>query len=151
MPRTIHGYGGNRNRHPLYHVWNAMKQRCTNSNHPSYPDYGGRGIAICEDWLDHPATFIEWSLANGWRRGLTIDRRNNDGNYDPNNCRFVVRVVQNRNNRHVKLTVDQVLSIKQQISQGVANSAIASQHDISHQAINKIRIGENWADVPWTT
>jgi hypothetical protein len=81
---TIHGYYG----HPLYGVWNNMKNRCTNKNLQSYKNYGGRGIFVCEEWLN-PKTFIEWCLANGWEKSLEIDRINNDDGYYPKNCRFV--------------------------------------------------------------
>lgn len=81
---TVHGYHS----HPLYGVWNNMKNRCTNKKLTSYKNYGGRGIFVCESWLN-PKTFIEWCLNNGWGEGLEIDRINNDDGYYPENCRFV--------------------------------------------------------------
>lgn len=78
------GYAG----HPLYGVWYTIKARCNNSQHRDYKDYGGRDIALCDEWST-VSPFIEWSLANGWQKGLHIDRINNDGNYEPSNCHFV--------------------------------------------------------------
>jgi hypothetical protein len=79
-----HGY----RYYPLYQVWVNMKKRCYNKDNKQYKDYGGRGIIVCDEWMN-PKIFIEWCLANGWEKGLQIDRRDNDGNYDPDNCRFV--------------------------------------------------------------
>lgn len=66
-----------------------MKDRCYNPNEKTYRRYGGRGISICEEWLNDPKKFEEWSLANGYADNLTIDRINVDLNYSPDNCRWV--------------------------------------------------------------
>lgn len=84
--RTTHGMSN----HPLYAVWNQMLTRCENPRAEKFKDYGARGIRVCEAWRDS-ATFMSWALANGWERGLQIDRRDNDGNYEPSNCHFVTR------------------------------------------------------------
>lgn len=75
-------------RHPLYVVWSNMIARCNNPLNKRYSRYGGRGIAVCEEWK-HARPFIEWGLNSGWRLGLQIDRIDNDKGYYPNNCRFV--------------------------------------------------------------
>ena len=77
----------------LVYVFCSMRKRCYNSKEQSYPHYGGRGITICQQWLDYPKDFIAWALANGWDWGLEIDRKNNDGNYEPDNCQFVTHQV----------------------------------------------------------
>jgi hypothetical protein len=87
-------------RTPLYQVWQSMKQRCFNENDHSYKNYGGRGIAICDEWLDFLA-FREWSYANGYQKGLSIDRINNDEGYNPGNCRWTTQKVQCNNKRTV--------------------------------------------------
>ena len=76
-------------RHPLRSVWKDMKRRCNNTKCRSYTDYGARGITVCKEWQEDLVAFHDWAVTNGWRRGLRIDRRNNDGNYEPNNCRFI--------------------------------------------------------------
>lgn len=91
---TKHGYV----KHPLYSVWKDMKARCLNPRDCSYRNYGGRGVTVCSAWLD-PRVFILWALNHGYRKGLTLDRRNNNGNYTPRNCRFVTRKIQQRNQR----------------------------------------------------
>jgi hypothetical protein len=67
-----------------------MIQRCTNPNNPAYCYYGAKGIYVCNEWRNDFMEFFWWSITNGWGRpGLQIDRINNDGNYDPSNCRWV--------------------------------------------------------------
>ena len=89
-----HGYSY----HPLYHVWRGMKVRCTDVNNEKYKNYGGRGISIYEKWL-YPMIFIEWALENGWDKGLRLDRIDNDGDYTPENCRFVSPTISSNNQR----------------------------------------------------
>jgi hypothetical protein len=91
----------------LYSVWSGMKQRCFNKNSSSYHNYGGRGITMDSRWAENYETFYNWAIKAGYKRGLTIDRINNDGNYCEENCRFVDRQVQANNKRNVKTyTID---------------------------------------------
>jgi hypothetical protein len=85
--------------HPLYWILAGMKSRCYNTKEVAYADYGGRGIKVCDEWLASPETFIAWGLDNGWEKGLQIDREDNDGDYCPNNCRFVTPKQNSRNRR----------------------------------------------------
>ncbi|GAB7390130.1 hypothetical protein [Lactococcus garvieae] len=87
----------------LYGVWLGMRKRCFNPNEPAFPNYGGRGITICDEWSDY-SIFRKWALANGYDKDAplgkcTIDRINNDGNYEPSNCRWVDMKVQRNNQR----------------------------------------------------
>ena len=77
------------NRHPLYTVWWGVKSRCYNPNHESYKYYGGKGIYMCEEWKNNFQTFYNWMMENGWEQGITIDRKNNDKPYEPNNCQLI--------------------------------------------------------------
>lgn len=86
----------------LYRIWKNMKQRCYNEKIPYYHYYGGKGIKVCSEWLDSFENFYNWSLSNGYTDELTIDRIDGDGNYEPNNCRWVDMFVQNRNKRRVQ-------------------------------------------------
>lgn len=91
-----HGYGGSR----LYHIWRGMKRRCFNKKDWAYKNYYGvRGITMCDEWLDY-AAFKEWALNNGYDDSLTIERKNNDGNYEPSNCEWIPFSMQGRNRRN---------------------------------------------------
>lgn len=81
----------------IYTVWEGMIQRCQNPRRSRWECYGGRGISVCAEWKTSAKAFMDWALANGYQRGLQIDRINNDGNYEPANCRFVTSSVNNRN------------------------------------------------------
>ena len=84
----------------LYDTWINIKQRCYNPKHPNYKDYGNRGIKMCNLWRDNYILFRDWSIQNGYKKGLTIDRINNNGNYEPNNCRWTTMKQQTINRRN---------------------------------------------------
>lgn len=75
----------------IYNIWRSMKQRCYNPNHTSYYAYGGRGIKVCEEWKDNAQAFIEWAIKNGYADNLTLDRIDNDKNYQPSNCQWITQ------------------------------------------------------------
>lgn len=83
----------------LYRIWGGMKTRCYRPYHTMYSNYGGRGISVCEEWRDDFEAFEKWALSNGYKDDLSIDRIDNDGDYCPDNCRWVTILQQNSNKR----------------------------------------------------
>lgn len=96
---TKHGLS----KHPLYETWKRMKTRCYNKNCADYKDYGGRGIAVCDSWKDDFVEFMYWALKHGWQKGLSIERKNYDKGYSPENCTWIPCRDQAKNRRTVRL------------------------------------------------
>ena len=94
--RVIHGLYNTK----LYKTWSNMKQRCYNSNSDDYYNYGGRGITVCDEWLNSFQKFYNWSINNGYKEELTIDRINVNGNYEPIKCRWITNAEQQNNKRN---------------------------------------------------
>lgn len=81
----------------LYRIWGHIKTRCFNPNYENFHRYGGRGITMCDEWRNNFRSFERWALCNGYNEKLSIDRINNDGNYEPSNCRWISQSEQNKN------------------------------------------------------
>lgn len=84
--------------HPLYTVHQSMIRRCYSPKFINYYNYGGRGITVCDEWKDF-LNFYKWAITNGYEKGLSIDRVNNNGNYEPSNCKWSTSYEQNNNQR----------------------------------------------------
>lgn len=104
---TVHAQADTR----LYAIWCGMKQRCNNPNNPAYRYYGGRGIRVCPEWQNDFLIFQHWSVLNGYRNDLEIDRIDNDGNYKAQNCRWTNRTVQMNNTRKTNRKNNQCINI----------------------------------------
>jgi len=94
---STHGKSGSK----LYRIWMSMRDRCLNENSRAYPRYGLRGISVCPEWSDFLA-FESWALKNGYKSDLEIDRKNNDGSYTPDNCRWIPGIDNRRNTSRCK-------------------------------------------------
>ena len=92
---TIH----NMSKTTLYNRWDKMRSRCRNPNTINYHLYGARGIKVCDEWTDF-SKFYEWAIANGYSENLELDRVDPNGDYSPENCRWVPRIVNARNKRN---------------------------------------------------
>lgn len=114
----------------LYTIYNNMKARCYRVTNHKYPRYGGRGIKLCDEWLNDFGKFFDWAMANGYQENLTIDRIDNDGDYEPSNCRWVTNVEQsnNRSSNHLIEFQGQTRNITEWSKiTGLSYSAISSR------------------------
>lgn len=127
----------------LQYSWQCMKQRCLNPNNPKYKRYGGRGIKVCDDWRD-AKKFVAWALKAGWKKGLTIDRINNDGDYCPENCRWVSVYENSRKKRTTKIDLVTAQEIRSRINEDWYD--LAKEYGCSHGNIWFIM--KNFTHVP---
>ena len=141
-------------KHPLYKTWSGMKRRCTRAAAADYARYGGRGIRVCERWLNSFADFV---ADMGPRPpGTSIDRINNDGNYEPSNCRWATNEQQYSNRRSTagesnnmaKLNDDCVYAIRRQLEIGTSQYTLARWFGVSRENISEISRRRTWRHVP---
>ena len=125
----------------LYKVWESVKQRCFNKNASGYKYYGGRGIAIYEPWIKDYAAFKEWILGNIGERpdGHSLDRINNNGNYEPDNLRWATAKEQALNRGKIKLSDKDVLDIRLMIERGLSQTKIGGFFGVTQSTIWRIK------------
>ena len=144
---SIHGDSGGAVR--LYNIWKGMKQRCYSEKNIAYRHYGGKGIIICKDWHKY-VNFKIWSLANGYTDKLTIDRINNNGNYEPGNCQWITRGKNSAKSvkPNLKLTNSQVIELKHlHITGNFTQSELSSIFSISPSNISCILANKTYKEV----
>ena len=132
----------------LYHVWSEIKQRSFNIRYTRYKYYGGRGITICPEWTDKENGFInfrEWSLNNGYAEGLWIDRKSNNGNYEPNNCRWVTPKENCNNRRGKKLSLKKANKIRSEYNtNNYTMKILAKKYKVTTSTIQSIIHNRIW-------
>lgn len=128
-------------KHLLYSVWAVMKDRCYNSRNESYVRYGERGIQVHEEWVKDFKAFYDWAMANGYKEGLTIDRIDNDGNYEPGNCRWVTQDIQNQNQGRTKLNLELVVKVRDDPR---SHRAISEEYGVAESTVSRIKAYKIW-------
>ena len=127
----------------LYHIWGNIKQRLFNSKVKEYKYYGGRGITICPEWLEF-IPFRDWSISNGYKENFVIDRINNDGNYEPNNCRWLT-VEENNRNKTNTITMEIANEIRYLYkTENFTQQELAIKYNVCVATINNIINNKIW-------
>jgi len=103
LPSNFQTHGLSKNNKKLFSTWVRMKSRCLKKSNPDYFRYGGRGIKVCEEWINGFPAFYEWAINNGYADNLEIDRIDNNGNYEPSNCKWSTKKEQANNRRNNRL------------------------------------------------
>lgn len=129
--------------HPLFKRWKNILTRCYNPKGSQFKDYGGRGIIMCNEWKTNFKSFYDWCINNGYSQELQIDRINNNGNYEPENCRFVTRTENIRNSSHTKLDANQVFHIRI-LCKTFSQKVVREMYNISDSQISKIVLNQVW-------
>jgi hypothetical protein len=139
---TTHG----KTKHPIYLAYAAMLDRCYNPNCKTYAWYGAKGVKVCDEWKDSPSTFIEWALANGWAKGLVLDKDElskklniNPPSYSPMTCQWItkkenLKLSSSRENyltnKHIKIPKEAIPTIKSMHNSGIPVIEIAKQFNV---------------------
>jgi len=130
----------------LYFCWKNIHIRCKYKSYNRYNRYGGRGIKVCSEWSNY-LIFQEWSLNNGYNNNLQIDRINNNGNYEPSNCRWVLPIINHRNSSNVKLNIGYIKSIKYKYKQGNTPLELSEQYNITRRQVYNILNNKHWQTI----
>lgn len=124
---------------PTYKSWIDMKARCLNPRNHAYSSYGGRGITVCDRWRDFVAFLEDMGVCP---EGKTLDRIDNDGHYEPGNCRWATRAEQQRNRRITVLNTEAVKEIR---ASDLPSTVLGPMYGVSPRTIRKVRSGDRWA------
>lgn len=148
--RASHGHSRKGQRTPTYRSYSAMMERTTRRTHHAWNNYGGRGITVCERWSkgeDGLSGFECFLMDMGERpKGMSIDRIQNNGNYEPNNCRWTTDTEQSRNRRAVKMKPDSVVRLRQ-LALHTPIPELADRFDISRAQAYRIVKRERWTSL----
>ena len=137
--RAYHGLGGT----PTYRSWYSMWDRCLNKENASFKHYGAKGISVCERWSSIDLFVADMGLRPD---GMTIDRKDRAGNYEPSNCQWASELDQQRNRGGVKLTVEIARAIRDRVANGEPRARVARDVGIDASAVSRIVTGESWRD-----
>lgn len=128
-PNYKSGYAISGKKAGFYNSWQNMKARCLRVSHPKYHRYGGRGIKVCDEFMRIEG-FAKWALNNGWEEGLTLDRIDNDKDYNPDNCMWVTMSKNSRKKSTTKLNDSHIAEIRKMIEEGFSDEYIAALFNV---------------------
>jgi hypothetical protein len=139
---TTHGLSN----HPAYKLLKSMEVRCNYPSASNYEYYGGRGIKVCQEWSENPASFVAWAEANGFAPGLEIDRIDTDGPYAPWNCQFIRHAPNSQKRRNAKCNAEIARAIKGYLAQGIHYKEAALLAGVPPMVAWHIGKGRTWRD-----
>ncbi len=131
----------------LHSIWRGMRVRCglIKCKDPNiFKYYGGKGVTVCNDWLTFEG-FREWAERNGYKEGLSIDRLNSDGHYEPSNCQWITLGENVRRRKCVVLTMGKAIEIRRLRKEGFKGAQLAAQFGVARNQIYRIWRSERWA------
>lgn len=142
-------------KHPVYRLRWTLMTRCYSASKEDFPYYQGKGIKICDSWKTNQEVFFKWCLDNGWQKGLVLDRKDPQGNYDPDNCQFITKEDnlkkshidsprQMQHLRNAKLSLEDVSMIRQMTKIGVPCAKLARDYNVSRATIIRIKYYKTW-------
>lgn len=137
---------------PIYSRWVSMNGRCRDKGHSKYNSYGGKGIKVCADWRNDFDAFREWALFSGFTPDLSLDRIDPDGDYTPNNCRWIpieenrARARVKHGSNHYKAVLDEMMVIgaHQRRNKGESIASIARDMLVSEKTLGQALRGTTW-------
>ena len=139
--RPTHGLS----KHTLYRKWSGMITRTTNKKELCYKNYGHKGIIICKEWRNDFLSFYNWAIENGWKEGLTIDRIDVNGNYDPSNCQWITMKENTMKDRYSEFILNnksKEICLRYK-SEHITITELAKQYQTYKEIISRILINNN--------
>lgn len=150
LNRVTHGRTVGGKLDPTYYTWSGIIARCRNPATPNFYNYGGRGVSVCERWLRFENFLADMGErppgSNGGRSRFSIDRIDNDGNYEPGNCRWATSVEQSANRRCKVLSWDLVQEIRGRREHGEGAASIAQRLGIRRNMVHSVTSNRSWTD-----
>jgi len=129
----------------LLGIYKCMLNRCYSKKDKCFHLYGMKGIRMCDEWIENPDLFCKWSLENGYADNLSIDRKDNNKDYCPDNCKWSDAKTQARNRKGIKLTIEKAKLIRQE-SSFMTRKELAKKYNISSSIVNNVLSNRQWIE-----
>lgn len=143
-------------KHLVYRLRYVIMTRCYNAKNKDFKYYQGKGIKVCDEWLNNPQSFFQWCFDNGWKEGMALDRIDSQKDYSPDNCQFISKSLNlskmhQQNNMigdkapNSKLNTDDVIEIKKRLEIGVTCARLSRDFNVARATIQSIKSNKSWS------